>query len=235
VHDLLWSWLLPNAAYDLSRQIIVSLVMAIAGAALLGPLTSLVRGALKITAAAIVIFITVFVVSSFVRPQPAVPNLFPVPQAAIVGVPRGAGTSTGNAAGVVMIVEVINRGTLATVARNWSLRAKVDDTTLDGKPERIPESFTMHTLDQGRVVFHDRDALYNKGSAPIAPGGSITGIAAYTFEHVPLDIFLNRKTTFIISFMDAMDHAYSIESPLKPLSDTEINFYPGLTMEVCRP
>jgi hypothetical protein len=34
LHDLLWSWLLPNAAYDLGKQVIVSLVLGVSGAAL---------------------------------------------------------------------------------------------------------------------------------------------------------------------------------------------------------
>jgi hypothetical protein len=231
VHDLLWSWLLPNAAYDLVKQIIVSLVIAMAGAALLGPLLNSVRGALKIAAVAAIIFISVFVVSSFVRPQPAAPNLVAVPAGIIVGNPN-VSPAVGNTAGVVAILEVINRGTLASVARDWRLRAKVDDNTFDGRAMRIPPALSLTTIDHHRVVLHEQDALYNKGSTPIQPGGSVTGLAVYTFERVPLDLFLNRRTIFIISFVDALDHEYTLETPLKPISDTEINFYPGLTMEV---
>jgi hypothetical protein len=147
----------------------------------------------------------------------------------ILGTPAGL---SNNMAGVVVVMEVINRGTLASVARNWSLKVKVDDVTYEGKQIRIPPSFALTTINHYRMIFHQQDALYVKASTPIEPGGEVTGIAAYNFEHVPMDVFLNRKTIFTISFVDALDHEYNIEAPLKPVNDTEITYFPGLTMEV---
>ena len=135
MHDLLWSWLIPNAAYDLGKQIILSLVLGVGGAALLGPILHWARGARNIVATAVVIFFCAFFLSAYIRPAPATPNLVAVPAAMIVGTPSGV---PGNIAGVVAIVEVINRGTGASVARNWSLKAKIDDATYEGIQIRIP-------------------------------------------------------------------------------------------------
>jgi hypothetical protein len=58
--------------------------------------------------------------------------------------------------------------------------------------------------------------------------GSIPSV----FEHVPMDTFLNRRTIFVISFDDALDHEFSVEAPLKPVNDNEITCFPGLKMEI---
>jgi hypothetical protein len=195
----------------------------------LGPILDLARGVRNIAATAIMLFICTFALSSYVRPLPASPDLVAVPVAIIVGSPT---VVTGNVAGVAVIVEVTNRGTLASVARNWLLKARVDDAVYDSKQIRIPPSFSLNTVNHAKVIFHQQDALYNKAGTPIQPGGSVTGIAAFNFEHVPIDVFLNRRTIFTISFVDALDREYNIETPLKPVNDSEINFYPGLTMEV---
>jgi hypothetical protein len=195
----------------------------------LGPILHWARGARNIVATAVVIFFCAFFLSAYIRPAPATPNLVAVPVAMIVGTPSGV---PGNIAGVVAIMEVINRGTGASVARNWSLKAKIDDATYEGKQIRIPPNFSLSTINHAKIVFHDEDALYLKTSKPIEPGGAVTGIAAYNFEHISMDTFLNRKTTFIISFVDAFDREYSIEAPLKPVNDTVISYFPGLRMEV---
>jgi hypothetical protein len=176
---------------------------------------------------AVVVFFCTLFSFSYLRPQPPIPNLSPVPLEAITGNPIG---TTGE--GVVLIVEIVNKGSMASVARGWSaLQADIDGHVYNARPIRIPEVFRLGTNGK-TITLSAQDSLYLKASAPIQPGGSVTGILAFVFEDIPFGTFENRQTNFKISYMDAVDHKYQIEAQPKPVADMTIQYFPGLKIEV---
>jgi len=228
LHDLLWAWLLPNAAYDLVKQLIVSLTIAMGATIILGPMLKWVQGLRMISALAIILFLSVFMIFSYIRPQAASPAFAPVPLQIVTGIPGGT-----KDAGIILIMEIVNRGTMPSVARNWSsVKAVVDDHIYDGKPFRVVGTLPFHMLAGRIVTFHEQDLLQYKANTPIQPGASSTGILAYTFQGINPQIFYNRKTKFLVSFSDVMDRTYVVEFPMNPVSDDSIDYFPGITMEI---
>jgi len=183
----------------------VSAVLATGVVAVLGPIARLIRGVWRAFSLFVVIFICVFIISIFIRP-PALAPLFiaetdgQLATLLITEHPPLAMKDT-DASGILLIVELINRGNMQSVARKFALEAIIDDRdTYIGKFEPIPQTVTTTVKDGYAMTLFGGDALYNKALVPVHPGGSVTGLLLFSFGDIPRETFEHHKTTFILSF-----------------------------------
>jgi hypothetical protein len=232
--DYLWStWLAPNLAYDFIRTVVVSLFISIGTFAIFGAIMRKIEGLRKNLGVSAIVFICAFILFSYLRQPPAMPQLVTVHETLIMGTSDIKGKDhTKTQTFVVPILDIVNRGTMASVTRDLRLEAKIDNSTYRGVMQMIQGDIYLQQSN-GQVAFlSGMDALYNKMHIPIQPGGEVTGLLMYSFD-IPQETFLNHKTSFTFSFRDVMNHLQSLEMLLTPVYDTELNdYYPGLNMRV---
>ena len=142
---------------------------------------------------------------------------------------------TDNPTFAILIAEIINRGTMASIARSFQLESDIDGTVYHGAAEMLPPVFPVHGPNGTKITLYGIDALYNKANNPISPGGSVTGLLMFKFD-VPESAIMSHKTTFTLSFADALGNVYSLSVPWSSVSEKEFQQYiPGLSVGISRP
>ncbi len=227
--DLL-SWLIPNIGYDLIRQAVVALVLYTGVVALLGPITKTITGIWRAFWAFIIIFVCVFIVSAAIRmPNPS-PNIIASQDNTLIGTVYDKDNKPKT--GVLLFVELINKGDMPSIARHFSLTATVDDTfNFLGIPEKLPKTIDFTIPDGRTITLYDTDALYNKSNTPIVLGGEATGLLLYYFPEEDHNKFMNHKTVFTLSYQDVMGKPYSLAIPWDPGKGVP-QYIPGITMDI---
>ena len=221
---------MPNLAFNWVWALIVALVMASGATVFLGPVIRAITERRQIIAGWTTVFIVVFLLAILIKPPRASPELIAeVPQIIIGGVSKA---NTPPTTSILLIIDLLNRGDLASVVRDFNLEATIDNReSYMGRIEQLPETLDL-PMDNGKTVtVHARDAIYSRVLYPIPPGGEVPGVLWVWFENTDLGMFKNHVLNLTLFFDDVLGKHYTYNVPIKS-NIANPKYYPGLSLSV---
>jgi hypothetical protein len=153
------------------------------------------------------------------------PNLQVGIDIVIVGIPPQDEDSTA----ITLIAHVTNTGA-PTIAERWSLTVVLaDGQKIPARSEYIRDQLVLNRNTGPPLIYHGKDALYNKTvQAPLPKGGIATGLLFFVIKNTKKTVIYNPTTKLILTCNDAYGREYSTEKPISVIS-SEPMYVPGMS------
>ena len=135
--------------------------------------------------------------------------------------------NTDKAARVILFVNLVNVGTTASIAQNFSLTAEINGKIYKGEPVIFGSDLIVHLEGtKNESKYSAQDSLIDRALQPVPPGGAVPGILLFAFPDITEDaLTLGTKMTF--GFEDAFGKQYTDISPLVGKSSVPL-YFPGV-------
>ena len=140
---------------------------------------------------------------------------------------------------ILLIVTVSNAGYAQTSLSSWSLQVQVGDQKATARRLQLPNVLNILLPNQETVTFFQSDDLFEKSTQPVPPGGTITGLAAFSIPSMRASFLVGQKPRYTVSCVDVFGTTYTVDVDtakldLPPDSSTPES-YSGLQMMISDP
>jgi hypothetical protein len=130
------------------------------------------------------------------------------------------GYNNGHDTIAVVTIGVQNSGSMQSIAKNWSLTAKIGDNSYEGSFIIPPPKAFTFTLTETEIkensasnptgiTYQGADNILDKVINPIPPGGLTEGLLFVQFRGVAPTVFATGAS-YTVAFEDVFDRKYSI-------------------------
>jgi hypothetical protein len=141
----------------------------------------------------------------------------------IFGAPQDGNTSR---AFVFILLTIRNTGS-PSVATSWWLHLKSKDLDLTIPPTQLPDEFKTTDQNGYPVVFHGKEAIYEKAMQPIQRGSIVRGWAGYIVQGVTLKQLSSSETEYTVTFFDVIKRPHTVSMKIGDLAPRTPRYYPG--------
>jgi hypothetical protein len=171
-------WLVSHLTYDVITYLLVTLIVAISGTVIFGPVMRAVQGLSRIAAFAATLLVS-GVILSFLIPRPNAPLpglIIQTDSQVIVASPPPMMMSADAKTAVFLFVSIANTEDMQSIAQNFTLTGTVNDRDVyKSRLAPIPtQGLCMNQPSGGAKIIYGIDDLSNKALSPIQQGGQVT-------------------------------------------------------------
>jgi hypothetical protein len=217
-----WNWVAQNLGWTFSQRTLVALLMT-------GAVTAALDRAFGLLAAwrqKIWFFVVASLATLFL-----LGNLGSKPTSVLHGQVYYLAVAADSKPPVaVLTLNIVNSGSVQSIAYPYSLSTTIDSRTYIGIPITLPEKINMSIA--GKLIeYSNADSIFTKTSYPIAPGGEVSGVGMFEFRQTPNGL-LGRPATYVLKFLDAFGNSYETAADLTGSVEAPIADLPGLQQKV---